>query len=173
MMFQLLFFVVVPQMAGTIDFIDSEFLEDKRKSLGSRIALIATGGDLAAMLPIPGTGLAADVAIIKGETKFYREKLHIDDASMARLSEKYKIPVNELRRDAEVTSAKIMRDPLDYREFLGLSTVRHVLDFVPFLNTISAAITSGDIVSALCKILELCMEEARYMSARICRKISR
>jgi len=160
---------VVPQMSA-VSMITDEFLEEKKNVLKSRIALIAAGGSLAAALPIPGTGYAADIAILKGETQFYREQLGIDDASMARHSEKYKIPVNELRKDADVTSAKIMADPLNYREFLDIPFSRHVLDFVPVLNTIVAPSSMVYIPDALERILNLCVAEARHLKGVILEK---
>ena len=164
-----LVFVVVPQMS-VVSMITDEFLEEKRNALKARIALIAAGGSLAAALPIPGTGYAADVAILKGETKFYREQFGIDDASMARHSEKYKIPVNELRSNVGVTSADIMEDPLAYRHFLDIPFSRHVLDFLPILNTVCAVSSMVYITDALERILNLCLKEARYLKSAICEK---
>jgi len=55
--------------------ITSNVLEEKKRVLQTRIFLVAAGLAIAAVAPIPGAGLAANLAIIKCEIAFYRKQL--------------------------------------------------------------------------------------------------
>jgi len=150
--------------------ISKELLEEKRKVLESRIASIAFGA-AAAMIPIPGTGILADIVMIQNETMFYREQLGIDTTSMARVSKKHDMSVSELQPYYDVTSEKIMKDPTKFAEYLNLNT-RWFFDCLHFINTFVGAGSFVCLAEAMNKILDVCVEEALYMNKKICDKIA-
>jgi len=141
---------------------NSEFLEEKKKMLSSRIAWIAAGSSLAATFPIPGTGYAADIAIIRGETALYREQLEIDDDSLTVISKKVGIPMADLIKEDKVTSAKILKEPSAFANEIGFSAARWIVDFIPLINSVSGLMAWKYCADALDNILSICIAEAEF-----------
>jgi len=144
----------------------------RKREFFESIFFVAAGSAIAAAAPIPGAGLAVDIAIIKCEIAFYRKQLGTDENSLKTVSETLNIPLNELTKNKGVTSTMLLRSLVALLNFTANVGFGIVLDFVPIVGNIVGGFTAYPFcVVTLRNILNVCIEEAEILNKKLYERV--
>ena len=127
-------------------------VDKKVECLRSRIWKAAALSATVGLVPIPGTSLVADIAILIRETMFYCQQLGLDNESLRRLSQETGVEfskleslgVNIMQLQANINFFKHLTSlGVVMSVFKAESTMEQLVALVPVIGTIMAAAMSS------------------------------
>ncbi|XP_060578232.1 T-cell-specific guanine nucleotide triphosphate-binding protein 2-like [Ruditapes philippinarum] len=165
-------------MALTLTILTENIINQKRSALRKRILVVALGSAAGGAVPLPGTSLAVDAAIVMGEVEFYKQQFGLNDKSLHENARSLEIDVENLKerlnitRQLAVASTRLIATVVSK---MALSEVAEkVTAFVlPVLGSVIAAgISYGSTVSVLMSILDECVSDAQIINKQLMQKMS-
>ncbi|XP_032886827.1 interferon-inducible GTPase 5-like [Amblyraja radiata] len=124
-----------------------KIVEQKRAQLKERIWMLAIASGVVGALPVPGLSVAVDLGILVAAIIGFRKSLGLDDASIQRLANVAKTPVEFLK--AVVTTPLVGEINEEFvalmllrTGFVAVSVVELALDFIPVIGSIFGAVSS-------------------------------
>lgn len=135
-------------------------IKAKKSALQKRIFLVAIASAAGAAVPIPGVGLAVDVAILLGEAHEYRKQFGLDDKTLEENARALESTVDRLKKDLDLRSLIISAS---VKSITGLCTsvavstaTENAIKFaVPIIGSVIAAgISYGVSVACLTSLLQ-------------------
>ncbi|XP_055486909.1 interferon-inducible GTPase 5-like [Leucoraja erinacea] len=131
-----------------------KIVELKRAQLKERIWMLATVSAAVGVLPVPGLTVAVNLGILVAAIIGFRKSLGLDDASLQRLANVTKKPVEFLKAEVRTPlmdeiNKEFVTKMLLRPGFAAVSAVEMVLDPIPIIGSIFGAASSFAMISKL------------------------
>ena len=143
-----------------------EVLVAKVAALYRRIWIVASASAAVAAIPVPFLSLGFDATLVMTEVEFYRKQLGLDQLSLQKLSQVYRIPMEKIEKELKEVFPmqhlnSLRRFVLDFakKQAIG-ATTEEFARFIPYVGTaIASTLSFGVCYLVLYKIL-IRMEQA-------------
>lgn len=143
-----------------------EVLLAKVAALYRRIWIVSSASAAIAVIPVPFLSLGFDATLVMTEVEFYRKQLGLDQATLLKLSQVYKIPMEKIEKELnEIFPLQhlnsLRKVVLDFAQKQAVgTTTEEFARYVPYVGTaIASTLSFGVCYVVLYKIL-LRMEQA-------------
>lgn len=143
-----------------------EVLIAKVAALYRRIWIVSSASAAIAVVPVPFLSLGFDATLIMSEVEFYRKQLGLDQVTLQKLSQVYRIPMEKIEKELnEVFPLQYLNSirtfVLDFakKQAVGVTT-EEFARYIPYVGTaIASTLSFGICYTILYKIL-IRMEQA-------------
>lgn len=143
-----------------------EVLVAKVAALYRRIWIVSSASAAVAAIPVPFLSLGFDATLVMAEVEFYRKQLGLDQLSLQKLSQVYRIPMDKIEKELKEVFPlqhlnSLRRFVLDFakKQAVG-ATTEEFARYIPYVGTaIASTLSFGVCYVVLYKIL-IRMEQA-------------
>ncbi|XP_032886789.1 interferon-inducible GTPase 5-like [Amblyraja radiata] len=124
-----------------------KIVEQKGAQLKNRVWMLATVSGAVGLVPVPGLSFAVDLGILVTAIIDFRKSLDLDDASLQRLANVSKKPVEYLKAEVRTPlmgeiNEEFVKQMLVRSSFAAVSAVEMTLNFIPIIGSIFGAASS-------------------------------
>ncbi len=143
-----------------------EVLVAKVAALYRRIWIVSSASAAVAAIPVPFISLGFDATLIMTEVEFYRKQLGLDQNSLQKLSQVYRIPMEKIEKELKEIFPiqhlnSLRRVVLDFakKQAMG-ATTEEFSRYIPYVGTAIASTLSFAVCYAVLYKILLRMEQA-------------
>ncbi|XP_032886778.1 interferon-inducible GTPase 5-like [Amblyraja radiata] len=144
-----------------------KIVEQKRAQLENRIWMLATVSGVVGAVPLPGLSFAVDLGILVTAIIDFRKSLGLDDASLQRLANVAKKPVEFLKAEVRTPlvgeiNVEFVKRMLLRSSIVAVSVVEMALNKIPVIGSIFGAVSSfGMTYTLLTDVLDELVDNAQ------------
>ncbi|XP_042295923.1 interferon-inducible GTPase 5-like [Sceloporus undulatus] len=161
------FLLALPNLSSVI-------IERKRQLLHQEVWKVALVSSLVAAVPLPGLGFTCDVSILLRKLSTYRQDFGLDAASLARLAERSRKPMEALRAEVRSTlgrsiSREVVIALLGKATGTGLVVANFLVHRIPIYGALaSGGISFHTTYSMLSQCLEGLATDSQQVLLKAC-----
>lgn len=143
-----------------------EVLVAKVAALYRRIWIVSSASAAIAVIPVPFLSLGFDATLVMNEVEFYRKQLGLDKNSLEKLSQVYRIPMQQIEEELnEVFPLQYLNSLRNFvlefakKQAIG-ATTEEFARFIPYVGTAIASTLSFSVCFIVLYKILIRMEQA-------------